>query len=259
MTDEADPEVADATDDPTTGGERERSSIGFPYMNLVDALEMTKAMHDNVGLGECTEDQLAAWLGLSSRSSGFRVRTATAKMFGLIESPSSGNFTLSQLGRAAVDPSRAAKAKVEAFLSVPLYRLVYDNYKGGVVPPTAAFESDIKRWGVAAKQAARARQALERSADEAGFFSMGRGRLVMPAVANYKGADASPPADDKPPKPPADNGGLPPEIDPIIKGLIVRLPPAGSVWASEERELWLNILKSSFQLVYKEPEGAKDA
>ncbi|AZO29799.1 hypothetical protein [Mesorhizobium sp. M1B.F.Ca.ET.045.04.1.1] len=258
MSDEAEAEAAAAAaaaDENGGAGERERSTIGFPYMNLTDALDVAKALHDNVGLGECGEDQLAAWMKLSSRSSGFRVRLATAKMFGFIESPATGTYTLSSLGRAAVDPSRAAKAKVEAFLTVPLYRLVYENYKGGILPPTAAFESDIKTWGVASKQAARARQALERSAEEAGFFANGRNRLVIPAVANFKGADLAG-VEEKQVKVVAEAETLPPEIDPIIKGLIARLPKSGTVWPSAERELWLNILKSSFQLVYKDTESA---
>jgi hypothetical protein len=239
-------------DETGAAGERERSTIQFPYMNLADALEMAKALHDNVGVGECTEDQLAAWMHLSAKSSGFRVRVATAKMFGLVESAGAGSFVLSPLGRAAVDPEQERKAKVDAFFNVPLYKLVYENYKGGTVPPAAAFERDIRKWGVAAKQTARARQAFERSADEAGFYESGRNRLVIPAAASFRGSE--------PPKvKEGGNGGNgggeePPakKLDPIIKGLIDRLPNAGSVWPSSERDLWLSILKSSFQLVYKE-------
>ena len=53
------------------GASRQRSTIGFPYMDLDDALEVASAIHDNVGQGECDEDQLAAWLQLSVKSSGF--------------------------------------------------------------------------------------------------------------------------------------------------------------------------------------------
>ncbi|CDX34997.1 hypothetical protein MPLDJ20_20025 [Mesorhizobium plurifarium] len=60
----------------------------------------------------------------------------------------------------SADPTQERKAKVEAFLTVPLYKLVYENYKGGVVPPAAAFERDIKTWGVAAKQTSRGPSSL---------------------------------------------------------------------------------------------------
>jgi hypothetical protein len=235
--------------------ERERSTIQFPYMNLVDALEMAEAVHDNVGVGHCTEDQLAAWMNLSPKSSGFRVRVSTAKMFGLIESTGVGAFSLTALGRSIIDPAQSRRAKVEAFLNVPLYKLVYDSYKGGVVPPTAAFERDIRKWGVAEKQTSRARQAFERSADVAGFYESGRNRLVIPAAASFKGEDSEPKEREGGG---GGNGGgqpPPPKLDPIIKGLIDRLPPSGDVWPSAERELWLTILKSSFQLVYKDSEA----
>lgn len=45
-------------------------------------------------------------------------------------------------------------------------------------------------------------------------------------------------------------GNEPPKIDTIIQGLIDRLPKAGSIWKKRERELWIQILKSTFDLVY---------
>ena len=38
---------------------------------------------------------------------------------------------------------------------------------------------------------------------------------------------------------------LPPGVDPIIAGLIARLPESGSEWSIQKRELWLAILKST--------------
>jgi len=238
--------------------ERERSTVGFPYMDLGDALQMVRALHENVGQGDASEDQLAAWMGLSAKSSGFRVRTATGKMFGLIEGRGDG-LRLTQLGRAAMDPSQEKRAKVDAFLAVPLYKLVYENYKGGVVPPPAAFERDINKWGVAAKQTARARQALERSAEEAGFYESGRNRLVVPGAASFKGNDAPPPnqQNDQERNRGGSGGGSGNDggntnLDPIIKGLIDRLPPPGDKWSKAKRQLWLQILENSFDLVYED-------
>ncbi|WP_024587282.1 hypothetical protein [Aliihoeflea sp. 2WW] len=236
--------------------ERERSTIQFPYMDLKDVMMMVRAIHQNVGQGEATEDQLAAWMNLSPKSSGFRVRTGTAKMFGMIDSNSDG-LRLTPLGRAAMDPAQEGKAKVEAFLTVPLYKLAYENYKGGVVPPAAAFERDIRSWGVAAKQTSRARQAMERSAEEAGFYESGRNRLVIPASASFKGGS-------EPEVKAGGNGGggsgggePPPTIDPIIKGLIDRLPKPGSEWEKSKRKLWLQILENSFDLVYEDELGER--
>ena len=51
-----------------------------------------------------------------------------------------------------------------------------------------------------------------------------------------------------------DGGGgkIPPEIDPIIVGLLARLPKTGAVWPESERTLWLELLKGSFKLIYKD-------
>lgn len=47
-------------------------------------------------------------------------------------------------------------------------------------------------------------------------------------------------------------GGIPPGIDPIIRGLLVRLPKSGDVWPEADRKLWLQLLEGSFKLIYKD-------
>ena len=61
---------------------RQRSTIAFPYMDLESAIKMADAIHSNVGHGECSDDQLAAWTGQSGKSSTFRVQisASTAKI-----------------------------------------------------------------------------------------------------------------------------------------------------------------------------------
>ena len=49
---------------------------------------------------------------------------------------------------------------------------------------------------------------------------------------------------------------IPPDIDPITKGLIDRLPKAGAVWSASQRKLWLQILKNWFELVYQDEQGS---
>ena len=48
------------------------------------------------------------------------------------------------------------------------------------------------------------------------------------------------------------SGGEPPGIDPIIAGLLKRLPKSGDVWPEAERKLWLELLSGSFKLIYKD-------
>jgi len=44
----------------------------------------------------------------------------------------------------------------------------------------------------------------------------------------------------------------PPPIDPIIDGLLKRLPKTGDVWPEADRKLWLQLLEGSFKLIYKD-------
>jgi hypothetical protein len=41
-----------------------------------------------------------------------------------------------------------------------------------------------------------------------------------------------------------------PLLDPIIDGLLERLPPPGDTWPMAERKLWLGILEQVFELIY---------
>ena len=55
--------------------------------------------------------------------------------------------------------------------------------------------------------------------------------------------------------------GKTPEIDPIIRGLLARLPKSGDVWPESQRKLWLKLLAGSFKLIYKDapPDGQHEA
>ncbi|MGQ0741698.1 MAG: hypothetical protein ACT4OG_05310, partial [Alphaproteobacteria bacterium] len=59
-------------------GKRQRSSIAFPYMDLGEAVEVALAIHNHVGAGPCTIHQLAAWIDMSPKSSGFRARMSAS-------------------------------------------------------------------------------------------------------------------------------------------------------------------------------------
>lgn len=48
-------------------------------------------------------------------------------------------------------------------------------------------------------------------------------------------------------------------LDPVIKSLVNKLPKAGSIWSERDRDLWLELLKGSFKLIYlDEPEEKRD-
>ncbi len=224
--------------------QRERSTIAFPYGGLGDGIEVANAIRE---LGDsCEHEQLVPSLGYSTVDNGaYRQKVATARHFGLIE-VSKERVILTPLGHKLTDPAQAPAARASAFLNVPLYRTLYERYKGNLLPPTSiSLEAVLVSLGVAAKQKDKARQALMRSADEAGFFSHGRDRLVAPA------SDATRPH----PKEKVPDGGQggqgPPEQPTLIKGLIEKLPREGSVWSDTEQKQWLDTAKMIFSLIYK--------
>jgi hypothetical protein len=237
-------EKAAVVDVTTKGaGQRQRSTIGFPYMDLGAAMEMADAIHSHAGLGDCDDDQLAAWTDQSAKASTFRVQVYAARMFGILD-VEGGKHKLSELGRAVVDPNQAREAKARAFLTVPLHKAIFEKYRGGILPPSSALERDIVALGVSEKQKGRARQVFERSAELAGFFEHGKNRLVAPAVAAGRETPREELKTDQENNGNGGNGGgKPPEIDPIIRGLLARLPKSGDLWPKAQRKLWLQLLE----------------
>jgi len=235
--------------------ERQRSKIGFPYMDLKSATEMAEAIHNHVGQGDCDDDQLAAWTNQSAKSSTFRVQMYAARTFGVLEAEG-GRHKLTTLGRSIVDPKQAREAKARAFLTVPLYKAVFDKYRGGVLPPPAALERDIVGLGVSEKQKDRARQVFERSADQAGFFEHGKNRLVMPGVVAQKLEGDK--ADQQKKGAGGNGGGDQPPVDPVIKGLVDRLPKPDSNWPIAARVKWLQTMANAFGLIYESDNDAGD-
>ena len=239
---------------------RERSTIDFPYLDLDAAIEVAKAVHQ-VGGTSCQWDQLAAQLGQSATGGGFRMRVATAKTFGLLNY-SQGTVTLTRLGSQICDPDQEASAKVEAFLAVPLYKAVYDRFRGIVLPPAAGLEQEMVTLGVAAKQKDKARQAFQRSATSAGFFAFGTNRLVLPSIKNNRKAEE--PEKEREGSGAGSGGGgagtpppsAPPTMHPFIKGLLDTLPPVVSLptkseWSMQGRREWLQTAAGIFNLIYK--------
>jgi hypothetical protein len=162
------------------------------------------------------------------------------------------SFSFSTRSNDCRPTARARGARARAFQSVPLYKAIFENYNGGVLPPAAALERDIVGLGVAEKQTGRARQVFEKSAEQAGYFEHGKTRLVMPAVSSR---DDLPP----PPPPPDENrdrkgkggGGDIGDHDPLILGLFRKLPEPEADWPAAARLKWLQTAANIFDLVYK--------
>jgi len=224
---------------------RQRSTIGFPYTDYNSATEVASAVHGNVGHGQCSMGQLAAWMSQSPKSSGFRTQLAATRLFGLIESEDQESLRLTELGRRVVDPAQERAAKAEAFLKVPLFKALYDLHRDGVTPPAAALEREIVELGVGDKQKARARQVFESSAQQTGFREAAPNRLVMPAVV-VKPA----PLEQKPKHGGSDGGDGSLQLDPLLMALLHKIPKTETGWPPDSRLRWFRTFAMNVSQVY---------
>lgn len=240
---------------------RDKSSIQFAYLDLDDAVAIANGVHQAGGTS-CQLDQLAAQLGVKADTGSFRLRLSTAKVFGFI-TVSAGTVTLTNLGVRVCDPQQEAIARGESFIGVPLYRQIYEQFKGGILPNPSGLESAIVTLGVAPKQSPVARQVFSRSAQQAGFFLHGNNRLVPPRGVAVGGAAAA----FTPPALPAESeidkqqqksggsgdGGNGGGLHPLIEGLIKSLPKdIEQPWPIEKRAKWLRAAAQNFDLIYND-------
>ena len=181
---------------PEAESTRIRSTIEFPYGDQNQAVEVASKIHTEAGM-TCTVDQLAAWFKQSPSSGTFRQRVSTARIFGFVETERGGSILLTPLGRAVVDPGQEQKARAQAFMLIPLYKSLFEKFKGYTLPPRSALEREITQMGVSPKQKSRARQAFERSATQAGYFQHGPDRLVEPAFKDLPETKPLPEPDEK--------------------------------------------------------------
>ena len=235
---------------------RERSTIGFAYLDLDDSIEIAKAVH-TLGGSTCQWDQLAAHFDAAANGGGFRARLQTAKMFGLLNYDR-GTVTLTPLGTRISDPAQERAARADSFLKIPLYNKVHEDFKNAVLPPPSGLETAMVNMGVSAKQKSKARQVFERSAKQAGFFEFGTTRLVMPSI---KGSAPAPITtlneEHEPDEEKKKTEREEPRRHPLIEGLLKELPEPKTEWTTEERKKWLEMASTIFNMIYKDSDDSR--
>lgn len=245
---------------------RDVSTISFPYADLETAIDTARAILKAGGV-PLSRDQLAGAMNQKAGSGNFSVKAGAARIFGLAETVA-GKYQLTRLGFDILDSdeTRVKAAMARAFLSVPLYRRTYDEFRNGQLPPRPlGLERSFAEFGVAPKQTDKARRAFENSARLAGFFDHGHDRLVEPVIGQMqrqvdiiRQAHGPMCAPDGPPEPPRPSPAAQDEPEPIsaanhpfIKGLLLSLPKLGEAWAAPDRVKWLQAAAAGFDLMYK--------
>lgn len=233
---------------------RQMSTIAFPYLDQDVAVEVANAMYKTRGHSAMEAHELAATMD-QTLSGAFRLKTGTARIFGLTEKDGRDASKLSNLGLRIIEPATEKEARAEAFLTVPLYAAIYEKYKGQRLPPPKALEREMESLGVSNKQTDKARQAFERSARQAGFFEKGEDRLVRPHFDVHGDKAPPPPPEDKPDEnngrgASGGSGGGGGEYHPLIQGMLQTLPKIGEPWPAPERKAWLTMAESIFAMIY---------
>jgi hypothetical protein len=255
----------------------EQSSVVFPYMDMDAGISVARAILGAGGV-PLTRDQLAGVMNTNAGSGSFITKTATARIFGLIASVQ-GKYELTNLGFEIIDSDekRQQAARAQAFQTVPLYRRIYEEFKGRQLPPRPkGLEQAFAKFGVSSKQTYNARLAFDRSATQAGFFSAGPDRLIEPIIGAGKvaltsvssataTAIAKPLSIDRNRSPAEENNGdrengrtaaerSTPEtkrLHPFIQGLLDSLPQPDTNWTVDGRAKWLQAAANIFDLMYK--------
>lgn len=263
-------EVRETKDAPREGTSA-RSGIASPYFDLGASIGVADAIYKQGG-GTCSPEQLAAWLGYKSTGSGtYMTRLAAAnKHFGTVE-VNGDRITITERAKkilTPVMPDDAVGAKVEAFLAVPLFSKVYEQFKGSQLPPEIGLKNlFLNTYQILPDRVPQAVRVFLNSAEQAGFFSAtsgDRSRLIKPSIAATASpatshpavAESGKPAD--PPQPPPSHertksgggsdgtGG----IHSAIIGLLRDLPSPGTDWPKKHKARFLRAFQATLDHVY---------
>jgi hypothetical protein len=111
--------------------------------------------------------------------------------------------------------------------------------------------------GVTQKQKTNARLAFDKSARQAGFSTLDPDRLIEPIttqvlrpallVNNDSFGEGS--ASNAGGNPPPSSGSMS-GLDPLIQGLLSRLPKPGEPWSADKRQKWLQTLAANLEMIY---------
>lgn len=243
---EATEQPREAPPEPATDGKRERSTVVFAYTPLSDAVDIANAVARRGH--SCSQGELAAELNQQVTSGAFRNKLSAARTFGVIDS-SRGSVSLTDIGLRITNTESHPQALVDAFMNVPLYRMIYDQFAGHSLPPDQGVEAAMRRLGVPEKQTTKARQVLYRSAELAGFFSHGRHRLVRPLASSLPTEPAVATVPENRHRSGADVAA-PMAEHPLIKGLVAKLPAEGERFTPLQRRRWLEAAKVNLELIY---------
>lgn len=130
----------------TTRKARQRSVYLFPAYGFTTALDIARRVEESGG-GTLTEETLAVNMGLSVKSSGFRLKSLAARQFQLI-SKQGETLTTTPVAKAIFKPTSnedALRGYRQSFLSIPLFQAVSERYRGQRLPDSQTMRNVLER------------------------------------------------------------------------------------------------------------------
>ena len=125
---------------------RQRSVYLFPAYGFTTALDIARRVEESGG-GSLTEETLAINMGLSVKSSGFRLKSLAARQFQLI-SKQGDTLTTTPVAKAIFKPTGpedSMRGYRQSFLSVPLFQAVSERYRGQRLPDSQTLRNVLER------------------------------------------------------------------------------------------------------------------
>jgi hypothetical protein len=272
--------------------DRRRSRISLATIDLDTAIETVRLLRKYEG-GSVPLDDAAQLVAPDIKQATFANRIYGAAKYRLVETRrdrSTGRVVVDvlPLGDTVLDPGQERVARVKAFLNVPLNREVFLEYRNHPLPSDAKIQAFLEQeLGVSKGQLSNARQAMLRSAAQAGFMEHGRDRLVLPPdvesevdldvgetsldeVAGAAEMQSSPQVDvNAYPQRPF-HGGAPEagtteldgeqhpvnsplnRVDPAVDAWLQKIPSTAEGWSRQKREKWLAMLGALLEYVFDE-------
>jgi len=149
-----------------------RSRYPFPSYDFGIARQITEKVEFE-GAGRLSEVTLAISLGVSAKSSGFKLKTLSARQFRLL-TKERDMLATTPLAKAILKPTTEEEKKIkimESFMAIPLFNAVATKYRGQPLPPSQPFRNILEReFGVESNRTAEAERILMDSAREAGLL-----------------------------------------------------------------------------------------
>lgn len=127
----------------------------FPQNSLEEALRVPEAIKVKYGGNPSSPEEVAKACGMSAKTNDFYYLSASSQSYGLtVGTRNSEEISLTDFGRDIVYPENAEdqkKKKIEAFFKVPLFKQIFDHYKGGTLPEMEFLSSRLLKFDVPEK------------------------------------------------------------------------------------------------------------